>query len=73
MRDVAGYLTTQIEAAASNEELASLWRQAKDLHQRRLWHQLTGILLSLVKRPELEKGDDLWQLYNNVIADFEIK
>lgn len=73
MRDVAGYLTTQIEAAASNEELASLWRQAKDLHQRRLWHQLTGVLLSLVKRPELEKGDDLWQLYNNVIADFEIK
>merc|ERR1711953_172245 len=73
MRDVAGYLNTQIEAAASNEELASLWRQAKDFHQRRLWHQLTGILLSLVKRPELEKGDDLWQLYNNVIADFEIK
>ena len=73
MRDVGGYLNTQIEAAASNEELASLWRQAKDFHQRRLWHQLTGILLSLVKRPELEKGDDLWQLYNNVIADFEIK
>merc|ERR1711860_156245 len=73
MRDVAGYLNTQIEAAASNEELASLWRQAKDFHQRRLWHQLTGILKSLVKRPELDKGDDLWQLYNNVIADFEIK
>merc|ERR1712004_851561 len=54
MRDVAGYLNTQIEAAASNEELASLWRQAKDFHQRRLWHQLTGILKSLVKRPELE-------------------
>lgn len=74
MRDVAGYLNTQVEAtAASNEDLSTLWRQARDFHQRRLWHQLTLVLLQLVKRPELQKGDDLWQLYNNVIADFEIK
>ena len=73
MRDVAGYLTTQIEATLSNEELSGLWRQLKDLHQRRLWHQLTEVLLQLVKRPELHEGDNLWQLYTNVIADFEIK
>jgi len=73
MRDVAGYLNTQIESSAQNAELNQLWRQAKDFHQRRLWHQLTNVLLNLVKRDELQKGDDLWQLYTNVIADFEIK
>merc|ERR1712018_659152 len=74
MRDVVGYLNTQIEVTADNEDLASLWRKAKDFHQRRLWHQLTQVLLSLVVRPELQKNDnDLWQLYTNVIADFEIK
>merc|ERR1711983_766425 len=73
MRDVAGYLNTQIESSAQNGELNQLWRQAKDFHQRRLWHQLTNVLLNLVKRDELQKGDDLWQLYTNVIADFEIK
>merc|ERR1712018_939072 len=74
MRDVVGYLNTQIEVTADNEDLASLWRKAKDFHQRRLWHQLTQVLLSLVVRPELQKNDnDLWQLYTNDIADFEIK
>ena len=72
MRDVSGYLNTQIEATGSNEELAALWRKIKDFHQRRLWHQLTGVLLTLVKKEELQKGDDLWQLYTNVISDFEI-
>ena len=73
MRDVSGYLNSQIEATGSNEELSALWRKIKDFHQRRLWHQLTGVLLTLVKKEELQKGDDLWQLYTNVIADFEIK
>jgi len=73
MRDVVGYLNTQIEATANNEDLASLWRKVKEYHQRRLWHQLTQVLLTLVDRPELQKSDDLWQLYTNVIADFEIK
>jgi len=73
MRDVSGYLNSQIEATGNNEELSALWRKIKDFHQRRLWHQLTGVLLTLVKQEELQKGDDLWQLYTNVIADFEIK
>jgi len=73
MRDVAGYLEKQVEATGGNEELSALWRKIKDLHQRRLWHQLTGELLTLVKQEDLQKGDDLWQLYTNVIADFELK
>jgi len=40
---------------------------------KRLWHQLTEVLLALVQRPELQDGDKLWQLYTNVIADFELK
>ena len=73
MRDVSGYLNSQIEATANNEELCAVWRKAKDYHQRRLWHQLTGVLLTLSKQEELQKNDDLWQLYTNVIADFELK
>jgi hypothetical protein len=73
MRDVPAYLTAQVEATSANEELSGLWRQLKDFHQRRLWHQLTGILLDLVKRPELQENNALWQLYTNVIADFELK
>jgi len=73
MRDVSGYLNSQVEATANNEDLCAVWRKAKDYHQRRLWHQLTGVLLTLSKQEELQKNDDLWQLYNNVIADFELK
>lgn len=74
MRDVAAYVTGQADATrTSNEELSALWRELHQYHQKRLWHQLTGVLLKLVKRPELQDGDQLWQLYTNVIADFEIK
>lgn len=73
MRDVVGYLNTQIESTGANEELCTQWRSLKDFHQRRLWHQLTGVLMNLVKREELQQNDQLWQLYTNVIADFEIK
>merc|ERR1712141_156388 len=60
MRDVAGYLNTQIESSAQNAELNQLWRQAKDFHQRRLWHQLTNVLLSLVDicTPVVNRFDD---------------
>jgi len=47
-----------------------------NLHQlfvKRLWHQLTGVIQTLVFRPEMQEGDKLFQFYNNVIADFELK
>lgn len=75
MRDVAAYFTSQAEAAdaAQNAELAQMWQQLKDNHQRRHWHQLTVLLLELVVRPELPTGEELHQLYTNAIADFETK
>ena len=38
---------------------------------RRLWHQLTIVLMELVKRPEVT--NQLKEIYENVIADFEMK
>ena len=40
-------------------------------HCRRLWHQLTLVLLELVQKPEVTK--QLKEIYENVIADFEMK
>ena len=75
MRDPASYFSKEAEAAdaAQNEELAQLWQQIQDNHQRRHWHQLTNLLLELVARPELQTGDQLHELYTNAIADFETK
>jgi hypothetical protein len=53
--------------------MSGLLNELHQLYVKRLWHQLTGVLLTLVLRPELQEGDKLWQLYNNVIADFELK
>jgi hypothetical protein len=55
------------------QELSELLNNLHQLYVKRLWHQLTGVLLQLVLRPELQDGDKLWQLYTNVIADFELK
>ena len=55
------------------QELSDLLNNLHQLYVKRLWHQLTEVLLALVQRPELQDGDKLWQLYTNVIADFELK
>ena len=75
MRDPASYFSKQAEAAdaVQNQELAQMWQQLQDYHQRRHWHQLTNLLLELVGRPELQTGDQLHELYTNAIADFETK
>lgn len=39
----------------------------------RLWHQLTLKLERFVKDPDLSKGENLVQLYQNFIASFENK
>lgn len=73
MRDVAAYLLARIEEYSANQELSDLLNNLHQLYVKRLWHQLTEVLLALVQRPELQDGDKLWQLYTNVIADFELK
>ena len=75
MRDPANYFSKQAEAAdaAQKQELAVIWQQIQDYHQRRHWHQLTNLMLELVVRPELQTGEQLNELYNEAIADFESK
>jgi len=75
MRDVAGYLSSKVESTSeAGGELNEMWKSAQTYHQKRLWHQLTQVLLKLVLRPELQEGDqELYNLYTNVIADFETK
>ncbi len=53
--------------------MLALWRRLRDVHGKRLWHQLTGILDDLVARQEMKEGSRLVDLYENVIADFEGK
>jgi len=73
MRDVSGYLSKKMEESAEGGELSEMWREIQGFHAKRLWHQLTQVLLNLVQRPELQQGDQLYELYTNVIADFETK
>ena len=72
MRDVAGYLKSMVEST-EDQELCDLWTKLQQNHQTRQWHQLTDTLMTLVKHPEMQKDGKLYDLYTNVIADFEMK
>jgi 26S proteasome regulatory subunit N9 len=73
IRDVGTYLASQEAAASNDPTLAQEWSQLDDLYTRRLWHQLTKKLLEFVKHPALQKGRLLIDLYENFIADFEMR
>jgi len=73
MRDPASFFAKQAEAADAAQDLAQIWQQLQDYHQRKHWHQLTGLLLELVARPELQSGNQLQELYTEAISDFESK
>ncbi|CAH8605900.1 unnamed protein product [Heterobilharzia americana] len=49
------------------------WTQVSDFHTKKLWHQLTLKLESLLKNPEFRSKTDLVQLSNNFLADFMYK
>ncbi|GJQ85275.1 putative motif in proteasome subunits, Int-6, Nip-1 and TRIP-15 [Trypoxylus dichotomus] len=55
------------------KDIASEWSEMEELHNKKLWHQLTLKLLVFVKNPTLQKGDNLIQLYSNFISTFENK
>ena len=42
-----------------------------NFYSRRLWHQLTQVLLKLVQRPELRPK--LKEIYENAISEFETR
>ncbi|XP_072392949.1 26S proteasome non-ATPase regulatory subunit 13 [Diabrotica undecimpunctata] len=57
----------------SPKELGSEWAELEELHNKKLWHQLTLKLMNFIKKPELQTNDNLIQLYNNFIQSFENK
>jgi len=61
------------ESEESDKDLAGEWAQLEELHNKKLWHQLTLKLETFVKNQSLQKGNNLLQLYNNFIHVFENK
>ncbi|XP_020710650.2 26S proteasome non-ATPase regulatory subunit 13 [Athalia rosae] len=70
-KDVTSYLSQKQNVP--DKELAAEWAQLEELHNKKLWHQLTLKLETFVENPALQKGDNLVQLYNNFLSTFENK
>jgi len=73
MRDVSKYLSDQKELAQGDQELAGKWTKIEDYYTKKLWHQLTLELQTLVHHPSMQSGTSLVILYNSFIAEFENK
>ncbi|CAF4570941.1 unnamed protein product, partial [Didymodactylos carnosus] len=67
MSRVEAYLNEQKQGGP----LINEWLELESLYQRRLWHELTLKVNSIVHREELQQGDQLLKLYENFISDFE--
>ncbi|XP_064628428.1 26S proteasome non-ATPase regulatory subunit 13-like [Lineus longissimus] len=68
-RDVSGFLAEQ--QTKNTGEIAAEWSTMEQLYNKKLWHQLTLKLGEFVKRPCFQKGEELIELYNNFLSDFE--
>uniref|UniRef100_A0A1B6I5W3 26S proteasome non-ATPase regulatory subunit 13 n=1 Tax=Homalodisca liturata TaxID=320908 RepID=A0A1B6I5W3_9HEMI len=69
VKDVNAYLA----AKQTDKELSSEWTTLEELHNKKLWHQLTLKLRTFVTNPALQKGNELIELYQNFIQGFENK
>ncbi|XP_032898581.1 26S proteasome non-ATPase regulatory subunit 13-like isoform X4 [Amblyraja radiata] len=69
MKDPIGFLRRQQEADTG--DAAERWQRMETFYNRRLWHQLTVELLEFTLIPCFPSGDNLLQLYENFISDFE--
>mmetsp|Transcript_35802 Transcript_35802/g.85564 ORF Transcript_35802/g.85564 Transcript_35802/m.85564 type:complete len:382 (-) Transcript_35802:91-1236(-) len=54
-------------------DLSERYNEFSALHGRRLWHQLTEKLLEFSLDPACSRGDNLLQLYEMFIAEFEAR
>jgi len=70
--DPRGYLEEAI-VSAPTVEVANGYRELKDLHERRLWHNVTLKLVELVELPEMRNNARVIGLYENFIKSFETK
>jgi len=69
MPDVNKFLTEM--KSSSNADLASKWAKVEENYNKKLWHQLTVQLQSIIKEPSMQ--DKLIIMYKEFIADFEAK
>eukprot|EP00041_Stephanoeca_diplocostata_P029612 m.880527 g.880527 ORF g.880527 m.880527 type:complete len:387 (-) comp23591_c2_seq4:2713-3873(-) len=69
---VADYLHAQGEQAeAANPAAAETWFKLESFYNRRLWHQMTLVLVDFVKNDFFSNGSGLVALYENVVRDIE--
>lgn len=69
--NVASYLANQKKT--TNKELASEWAALEDLHNEKLWNELTIKLNKFVRHASMQDEETLLQLYQNFIQTFEMK
>uniref|UniRef100_A0A8D8WDG5 26S proteasome non-ATPase regulatory subunit 13 n=2 Tax=Cacopsylla melanoneura TaxID=428564 RepID=A0A8D8WDG5_9HEMI len=73
MVDPAIFLTGKQEAHSNSPEILAQWANLEDLYNKKLWHQLTLAVLKFVQNPNLQKEEDLRDLYHKFILSFETK
>jgi len=69
MPDINKFLSEM--KSSSTAEVSTLWAKAEELYNKKLWHQLTKLLASLVKEASLQ--DKLITIYREFIVDFETR
>jgi len=73
MKDIDEYLASQQEAT-EDAELAAEWAKLADLYNKKLWHQMTVILLDFIKHPYFSNNlDALRNLHTNLISEIETR
>jgi len=69
MPDINKFLSEM--KSSSTAEVSTQWAKAEELYNKKLWHQLTKLLASLVKEASLQ--DKLITIYREFIVDFETR
>ena len=67
MPDINKFLSEM--KSSSTAEVSTQWAKAEELYNKKLWHQLTKLMSSLVKEASLQ--DKLVAIYQEFIVDFE--
>jgi len=70
--DVRGYLE-EATINAPTVEVSNRIRELKELHDKRLWHNVTLKVVELVELPEMRANPFVIGLYENFIRSFETK
>ncbi|XP_022209396.1 26S proteasome non-ATPase regulatory subunit 13 [Drosophila obscura] len=68
---VTAYLALQKKT--TNKDLAAEWTLIEELHNEKLWNELTIKLVTFVRHESLQDESALLQLYQNFISTFETK